>query len=90
VSYRGSLVDTVFKDVVIGNAPQVFEIAGGGIRCVGGNKVEIWIENSEIDISYSLYKDNVPTEIVKVGTGSIISFGLFEDVGEYTIWAENT
>ncbi len=54
--------------------PQVFNLQGGGIYCIGDEGVEIIISETENDVFYSLYRNGTATGLVRMGNGQAISF----------------
>jgi gliding motility-associated-like protein len=69
--------------------PQVFEVSGGGTICEGEAGVEIVLNGSEPDVSYSLILDGAETGVAVAGDGTALSFGLHNIAGDYTINAVN-
>jgi PKD repeat protein len=64
--------------------PVVFDLQGEGVYCEGEDGSEITLNDSEQDVDYELYKDNITTGIVVAGTGGPVSFGFFTETGLYT------
>lgn len=64
--------------------PSVFDLMGDGAYCEGDPGAEITLSDSEVDVNYELFKDNVSTGVIIAGTGDAISFGLFTETGLYT------
>ena len=88
ISYRNTIADTAYKEVIIGENPQQYNIVGGGAYCQGGSPNEITLSNSEVGVSYILFKDGVITETTFDGTGAELSFGEIAETGEYRIKAK--
>ena len=77
--------------ITINPAPTAFTMTGGGNFCVGGAGVAIGLSGSNTGISYQLLMGGSPTGLPAVtGTGSAISFGIYNTVGIYTVVATNT
>ena len=70
------------KDLL--NPPTAFDVIGGGSYCENDNGLPVDLSGSEINVTYTLYKNEVAQIPTVEGTGSGISFGdqLF---GTYTI-----
>jgi hypothetical protein len=69
--------------------PLAFNVTGGGAYCQGSDGLPVGLSGSEIDVTYTLYKDAVAQVPTVAGTGDAISFGnqLF---GTYTVSGTNT
>jgi hypothetical protein len=69
--------------------PVAFNVTGGGAYCQGSDGLPVGLSGSEIDVTYTLYKDAVAQVPTIAGTGEAISFGnqLF---GTYTVSGTNT
>ncbi len=65
--------------------PNVYNVAGGGPYCAGGNGVHIYITNSNTNVSYQLYRGATIVGSTMAGTGTAIDFGLQTAIGTYTI-----
>lgn len=78
--FNGTLLDS----------PNVFELNGDTEYCSGTDGSELTLSGSEVDVSYELYLDAVPTGVIVEGTGSPISFGYQTDEGFYTAVGSNT
>ncbi len=70
--------------VIVNPLPTVFNVIGGGQRCYGQPGVEIGLSGSEIGIRYELLHNGDYAGFL-LGTGNILSFGLIETAGTYTI-----
>ena len=64
--------------------PTPFDVIGGGSYCVGEDGLPVGLANSEIGITYTLYKDGVAQVPTFAGTGSAITFG-DQLAGTYTV-----
>jgi len=69
---------------ILSHDPVVFDLQGDGAYCEGESGAEITLSDSESDISYELFKDNVTTGVIIAGTGDPVSFGFYEETGLYT------
>jgi len=63
--------------------PVQFNLSGDGGYCEGEPGAEITLDGSETGVSYELFRDGITTGIIVGGTGSAISFGLFDETGLY-------
>ncbi|WP_157490551.1 LamG-like jellyroll fold domain-containing protein, partial [Flavobacterium succinicans] len=68
-------------------SPTVYTMTGSGNLCTGSAGNIIGLSNSEIGVSYQLVRNSVNVGSVIAGTGSSISFGLQNSVGDYTVIA---
>jgi hypothetical protein len=68
--------------------PTVFTVNGGGVYCQGEVGLPVSLSNSELNVLYTLYKNNIAQVPDYPGTGSAINFGnqLF---GTYTVTGTN-
>jgi hypothetical protein len=69
--------------------PTLQEVTGGGTYCEGGTGLEIGLGNSEIGITYQLFRNTIGTGIVFAGTGSSLNLGRFTQPGNYSVRAIN-
>ena len=73
------------------SSPIIYNVTGGGPYCVGGTGVVIGVSNSQIGVTYRLFKFPSTTPVASIaGTGSAISFGLITAAGLYTVTGTNT
>lgn len=63
-------------------APQT--VTGGGSYCQGSTGVVVGLANSEVGVTYTLYKNGAATSMSIAGTGSPISFPA-QTAGTYTV-----
>lgn len=76
--------------IMVNAAPTAYAVSGGGAYCgPTGNGLPVQLSNSQINTSYSLFKNGVTTGSVIQGTGSAISFGNQTGAGTYTVQATN-
>ena len=75
------------KNFTVSNTPQVFNVYGGGGYCSGGAGVEVGLDNSEVGITYQLYRNGTTLVTSLSGTGTLVSFGNQTIAGTYTIVA---
>lgn len=86
--YSSTLCQKVMNNTVLLNpAPLVFNITPAGIICVGAS---IGLDNSETGVTYQLRNGLVNVGTPIVGTGSVISFGVQNVPGTYTIVASGS
>ena len=65
--------------------PTPYNVTGGGSYCAGGNGLEIGLENSQINTTYSLELNGISTGSTIMGSGSAISFGNQSNFGNYSV-----
>ena len=65
--------------------PSLYNMTPAGLNC---GTASIGLDGSETGVSYTLYKNNIPSGITIPGNGNAISFGL-QTFGNYTIEATN-
>ena len=65
-------------------APTAFEVIGGGSCCEGTGGLPVGLSDSDVGITYTLYKDGVAQVPTFAGTGSAITFG-DQLAGTYTV-----
>ena len=68
----------------LNSKPTVFNLAGGGEYCEGGEGSELLLDGSEIGVDYEVYLGFFSTGVVLPGTGDTLNFGFFTDEGIYT------
>lgn len=69
--------------------PQAFNMLGGGGYCPDEQGVNIYLEESETGVNYSLYHNVQPTGTILSGTGNQLNFGKIISEGNYSIRAKN-
>ena len=67
--------------------PEKFNVTGGGTFCENGAGVEIGLGGSTDNTEYTLWLNNTTVIASKTGSGSSLSFGLFDVPGKYTVTA---
>ena len=67
--------------------PALFNVKGGGTVCAGSNGAPVWLDGSQIGVSYQLFLDGVETGLPRPGTGDTLQFGLKTAPGIYTVVA---
>jgi hypothetical protein len=71
--------------------PNAYGISGGGTYCSSGSGVAIGLSNSQLRVSYQLYRENggspIPVGSSVIGTGGAISFGTHSVTDTYTVVA---
>jgi hypothetical protein len=70
------------------DAPTAYNVTGGGEYCEGEPGLEVGLDNTEADASYTLYQNNQPIITDVQGTGNALSFGL-QSQGVYTVSGTN-
>lgn len=87
----GSTADDIEIRGVICETPVAYGVSGGGAYCAGGSGVVVGLSNSQLRVSYQLYRNNggspVAVGVPRGGTGGAISFGLQTVADTYTVEA---
>ena len=65
-----------------------YAVTGGGLYCFGSGGLPVGVANSELGVTYTLFKNAVAQVPTVLGTGSAISFGN-QLAGTYTVVATN-
>lgn len=86
VSY-GTCTATDEIDVEVIEFPQAYDLMGGG-EIDEGSDAEIYLSDSELDVTYYLSHDVNGVVATLAGTGEQLSFGNFTEAGTYTASAE--
>lgn len=76
--------------VVVNPLPVVYTVTGGGSYCAGTGGVAIGMSGSEYGVTYQLYGGSTPYGTPLYGTGTIMSFGMVDVAGTYTVFATNS
>jgi hypothetical protein len=73
---------------ILNPPPSTFTVTGGGSYCQGAGGLPIGLSDSEVGVTYTLYKNTVAQVPTVSGSGSSITFGnqLF---GSYTVRGTN-
>jgi len=74
---------------ILNAPPSTFTVTGGGSYCQGAGGLPIGLSDSEVGVTYTLYKNTVAQVPTVSGTGSAITFGN-QLLGTYTISGTNT
>jgi len=77
-------------NVTVNPLPQVYQVIGGGEYCAGGQGLPVGINGSQQGILYTLFRDNISTNLTQTGNGAALSFGNQTLPGTYTVLAQNT
>lgn len=80
-----SISDSIF--VTVNPKPQKFSLSGGGAYCEGTNDPEIILNGSQLNTSYTLFRNGNNTFTSLDGNGQSLSFGSQQTEGEYSIIA---
>jgi gliding motility-associated-like protein len=70
--------------------PNSFNMSGGGGYCPDEQGVNIFLDNSETGVSYSLYHNVQQLGINMAGTGNSLDFGKVISAGTYSVRAKAT
>jgi uncharacterized protein YjdB len=71
--------------VIVGTAPALFTISGGGNYCASGTGVHVGMVGSATGVNYQLYNGALPVGAPVTGTGGALDFGLQTAAGTYTV-----
>jgi hypothetical protein len=69
--------------------PTAYTVTGGGAYCQGSGGLPVGLSNSEVGVTYTLYKDAVAQVPTVAGTGSAITFGN-QLAGTYSVSGTNS
>ncbi|MDD2964862.1 MAG: T9SS type A sorting domain-containing protein [Bacteroidales bacterium] len=69
--------------------PVAYNVTGGGSYCTGGAGVAVGLDDSEIGVTYTLFKNTIAQVPTVAGTGNAISFGA-QTAGTYTVSGTNS
>jgi hypothetical protein len=75
--------------VVVNSLPVVYTVTGGGSYCAGTGGVYVGMSGSDFGVNYQLYKGSVAYGSPLPGTGTVLTFGLLDVAGTYTVFASN-
>ena len=75
--------------ISINPAPIAQTMTGGGSYCIGGTGMPVGLTNSQRNVQYKLYRNNVFTGTTLNGTDGPLSYGNQTTAGDYTIQAVN-
>ncbi len=81
-------MDTV-EVFVYENAPTVFDLSVEGTFCENDASFEFLLDGSEEEVSYVVWKDDIPWSEPQSGTGHELVFGPYEAPGLYYVIAED-
>jgi hypothetical protein len=68
--------------------PMAFNVTGSGSYCVGGSGLTVGLDDSEADVTYTLFRDGLEVSTL-AGDGDAITFGL-RLAGTYTVEGTNS
>ncbi len=71
------------------SAPTAFAVTGSGVYCQSTGGLPVGVANSEVGVTYTLFKDAVAQAPTVAGTGSAITFGN-QLAGTYTVSGTNS
>jgi len=86
----GGCVSVAQKFITVYAKPQVYAVDGGGNVCQNSQGTEIMLNGSQTGVTYQLKRDGTDVGSVVSGTGYSISFGFFNEAGNYTAIAGNS
>jgi hypothetical protein len=73
----------------LSQSPAAFAVTGGGSYCQSGGGLPVGVANSEIGVTYTIFKDAIAQIPTVAGTGSAITFGN-QTAGTYTVEGTNS
>jgi gliding motility-associated-like protein len=76
------------QSVSVDPVPTTFTVSGGGQFCAGESGANISLSNSQIGITYELFRSATATAIVIDGTGQPVNFPPVNIPGTYTVKAK--
>jgi hypothetical protein len=65
--------------------PSSYTVTGGGSYCSGGGGVAVGLSDSQVGVTYQLYRGATPVGGTVSGTGSALNFGNQTTAGTYTV-----
>ena len=72
------------------NVPLIaYPVTGGGSFCEGTTGMPVGLDNSQVGVVYTLYKDGTALAPTVTGTGAAITFGNQTAAGTYTVKGSN-
>ena len=77
-------------NVVVNPTPTPYAVSStSSTYCAGGAGVHIWLNNSDLGISYQLYNGSTTVGFPMAGTGGSLDFGFHLTAGSYSIAGVN-
>ncbi len=76
--------------ISITNSPIAYTLTGGGELCNDGRGLMVGVTNSELDVTYNLFRNSIPYGTPVIGTGDAISFGFINTSGTFTVTADRS
>jgi hypothetical protein len=73
--------------IAIDPGPVMYTVGGGGHYCQGGGGLDITLSNSQLNVTYQLYRNSIPAGSPLTGSGGSASFGPQTNPGNYTVVA---
>ena len=55
-----------------------------------GDTIHVWMDGSDLFVTYRIYKDGSPTDMAVYGNGDSISLGYITAIGVYGVMANGT
>ncbi len=89
-TFTNGCSDTETVNVVVKDAPALFNVTGGGSFCSGGSGIVVGLSGSQNGVSYQLKLNGSNLGSSIAGNGSAIAFGNQNLAGTYTIEATMT
>jgi len=76
--------------IIINPWPSTFQVTGGGEICEDDSTgVTIGLSNSEVGVTYQLFRNGSPYDIPQPGIGDSLVFGPYNKAGQYHIAGTN-
>jgi hypothetical protein len=73
--------------VTVLTRPTLYNVTGGGAACFPGLAWHVGLDGSDTGVRYQLFKNDVTPVAAINGTGGPLDYGMFTNVGTYTIVA---
>ena len=81
--------DRSVATLVINPSPEKFQVTGGGIFCENSAGVAVGLDNSAVEVEYTLWLNNTTEMSTMTGTGNSIDFGMINKPGTFTATAKD-
>ena len=84
ITVQSSHTVTHLVNAVLNPVVAAYEVTGSGSYCSGDDGVEVGVSNSQVGVTYTLYKDAIAQTPAVAGTGLPVSFGK-QKAGKYRV-----
>lgn len=75
--------------ITVRPSPEVFQLTGGGNYCEGGQGKQVKLSSSQPEVTYTLFRNGLPTQNQLQGNGGELNFGFQTAAGQYTAAGKN-